>query len=323
MPLTVLSKGLEAGWTEGETSWGDHMNHNLRKLNAWIAQAWAHNPETSVALTYGYKGGPKHGGGYGIIPDGTVALTPNATNYVQRNAVGMVSVSTVGFGADQIPMAVVVTDGVSTTSITDAREFIQIGAGGQVFVHSIRHTQASTRIIVPGTVDWRDASDIGNLMQLTQDGDLGVSGRLNGALNADHIDQGVLGSQHLVGAYDLITRVGLLEELAVAGKAYTPRVNMGEVSGAVLLNAALSNAFRMRLIGNVTSVGISNASPGQGLILEIEQDAVGNRTVAWGGGYRPESGTYPELTTTASKIDLVSIYYNGAEFLLQHNGTNF
>src|SRR4051812_24657515 len=65
----------------------------------------------SFGLVYGYKGGVAidEAGVYGIIPDGSVVLADNATNYVERTIAGVVSVNQVGFSKSKIPMAKIVT----------------------------------------------------------------------------------------------------------------------------------------------------------------------------------------------------------------------
>jgi len=87
----------------------------------------------ATLLTYGYIGGMALTAGAGPtnIASGTVALTNNATNYVERTLLGVVSANTVGFSIGSLPMAVVVTAAGVITAVTDSR-----GLSGQRFAQS-------------------------------------------------------------------------------------------------------------------------------------------------------------------------------------------
>lgn len=82
---------------------------------------WGTRADACTALTYAYRGGPawQSGGVRTVIADGTLALTDNTTNYVERYWDGSsVRATTTGFtGGGWKRMAVVVTSG---GAITDA-----------------------------------------------------------------------------------------------------------------------------------------------------------------------------------------------------------
>ncbi|MBM4286886.1 MAG: hypothetical protein FJ135_01840 [Deltaproteobacteria bacterium] len=64
-------------------------------------------------------------------PAGQVALTDNATNYVEVNpADGVVSKNTVGFTSGRIPLYLVATSGGAVTTVTDKRTAAIAGTGG-------------------------------------------------------------------------------------------------------------------------------------------------------------------------------------------------
>ncbi len=62
--------------------------------------------------------------------DQTVALTDNATNFVEITTVGVASANISAFTAGSIPIAAVVTASGDITSITDKRAWVSAGGGG-------------------------------------------------------------------------------------------------------------------------------------------------------------------------------------------------
>src|SRR6185312_6988183 len=85
---------------------------------------WAQNTATTTGLTYGYFGGEiVVSGALTRIANGTVTLTDNTTNYVQRSIAGVASVNTTGFTLGSIPMAKVVTASGAITSVEDDRMY--------------------------------------------------------------------------------------------------------------------------------------------------------------------------------------------------------
>lgn len=81
---------------------------------------------TTTALTWGFYGGT-------ILVDGvltqiansTVALTANATNFVEATPAGVVSANTTGYTAGRIPLYTVVTGASTISSYTDHRAWVQ------------------------------------------------------------------------------------------------------------------------------------------------------------------------------------------------------
>lgn len=116
------------------------VNGDLSILDSLLlgAAAFGNNPATTTGLTYGYFGASIYSNGANVaLANGTIGLTASATNYVQRTALGVVSVNTTGFTVGLIPMAQVVTGASSITTITDkrpssadlrGRQVIQVGA---------------------------------------------------------------------------------------------------------------------------------------------------------------------------------------------------
>ena len=83
---------------------------------------------TTTGLTFGYKAGKfRNDNAIVSVAAGTVTLTGSATNYVEVDSAGVVSVNTTGFTSGQIPLFEVVTTTGSISSVTDKRSWLYIG----------------------------------------------------------------------------------------------------------------------------------------------------------------------------------------------------
>lgn len=101
---------------------------------------------TSAGLTWGYYGGTVLAGGVPTqISNGTVALTPSATNYVEADtSTGAVSVNTTGFTPGNLPLYQAITGTGTVTSYADLRV---LGGGA-----SSGGTVTSVALTTPGVV---------------------------------------------------------------------------------------------------------------------------------------------------------------------------
>jgi predicted flap endonuclease-1-like 5' DNA nuclease len=83
----------------------------------------------------------------------------------------------------------------------------------------------------------------------------------------------------------------------------------GNSSTAITLNLANGNVQKLTLTGNCT---VTLTSPASGtmrsLTLLVFQDAVGTRTITWPGTVKWGNAGAPVLTTTVSKMDMVSLF---------------
>lgn len=77
-------------------------------------------------------------------------------------------------------------------------------------------------------------------------------------------------------------------------------------TGAVSVDAGVSNQHELTLTGNVT-ITVSNLSAGRRLFLTLKQDGTGSRTIAFSNTILWPGGTTPTWTTTAGKTDVVSL----------------
>lgn len=73
------------------------------------------------------------------------------------------------------------------------------------------------------------------------------------------------------------------------------------------------NKQKLTLTGNCTLTFTAPAGP-TNLVLRLIQDGTGSRTVTWPAAVHWSGGTTPTLTTTASKVDLITLYYDGTTY---------
>lgn len=90
------------------------------------------------------------------------------------------------------------------------------------------------------------------------------------------------------------------------GETYFDAGNSG---AAITLNLANGNVQKLTLTANCT---ITLTSPASGamrsLTLLVFQDATGSRTITWPGSVKWGNAGAPVLTTTASKMDIISLF---------------
>ena len=98
-----------------------------------------------------------------------------------------------------------------------------------------------------------------------------------------------------------------------AKTAYFTETDNGNSGTADTIDWTLSNKQKSTLTGNCTFT--FTAPPGPcSLILKLVQDATGSRTVTWPAAVHWSGGTAPTLTTTASRVDIISFYYDGTTY---------
>lgn len=89
-------------------------------------------------------------------------------------------------------------------------------------------------------------------------------------------------------------------------------VNTVSYSGTITANVANYSVVRITLAGNPT-IDFTGGVDGQKIIVELIQDATGNRTVSWGTSVRFGSDiTSITLSTTGNKLDRIGLVYNSA-----------
>lgn len=83
-------------------------------------------------------------------------------------------------------------------------------------------------------------------------------------------------------------------------------VSLGNITGAVDIDADTGVRFYGTMIGNVT-IDVSNIKDGQGIEIVLIQDGTGSRTVSWNAKFLWPNDTAPDVATAAgSKAVVVS-----------------
>lgn len=79
------------------------------------------------------------------------------------------------------------------------------------------------------------------------------------------------------------------------------------------IDLSTGNVFTINLGSNITTLNLSNPAIGTYLV-KLVQDATGSRTVSFPGAWKWAGGIAPTLTTTANKLDIVTIVYDGTTY---------
>lgn len=113
------------------------------------------------------------------------------------------------------------------------------------------------------------------------------------------------------GLYTLLADNTTVHTVVPPGGAAVGRVSSPTWSASMTLNWATADIFRVTLGGATTNFTFSGATDGQKLILELTQDATGNRSVVWPASVR-FSATLSGITlsTTAGKLDRLGFIYH-------------
>ena len=91
---------------------------------------------------------------------------------------------------------------------------------------------------------------------------------------------------------------------------FTSQYDNGNSGAAATINWANGNKQKITLTANTT---LTFTAPGVvgNLMLQLNQDATGGRTVTWPAAVKWPGGNAPSPTGTASAVDMVSFFYNG------------
>lgn len=84
-------------------------------------------------------------------------------------------------------------------------------------------------------------------------------------------------------------------------------------SATTNIDLSTGNVFTINLGANITTLNTSNPAVGTYLVKFV-QDATGSRTVSFPAAWKWAGGVVPVLTTTASKLDIVTLVYDGTNF---------
>jgi hypothetical protein len=99
--------------------------------------------------------------------------------------------------------------------------------------------------------------------------------------------------------------------------AFAERVHaLGNATGTITPDFNNGTVQTATVTGNITLNSLANVAAGSSMTLIFAQDATGNRVLSsdmkWSGGFKT-------LSTAANAIDVVSIFYDGTNYLSSLN----
>jgi hypothetical protein len=127
--------------------------------------------------------------------------------------------------------------------------------------------------------------------------------------------QGATGAAGSNGTNGSTGATGPAGATGAAGSLSAPETqyNHGSVAaGTYQPNVSSGTVHKMTLTGNVTISTLTNAVTGTNLSLILTQDATGSRTLT---STMKFAGGVKTLSTSANAIDVVTIYYDGTNYL--------
>lgn len=98
-----------------------------------------------------------------------------------------------------------------------------------------------------------------------------------------------------------------------ANTAYFTETDNGNSGASDTIDWTLSNKQKSTLTGNCTFTFTAPGGPCS-LVLKLVQDGTGSRTATWPAAVHWSGGTAPTLTTAASKVDIITFYYDGTTY---------
>lgn len=201
----------------------------------------------------------------------------------------------------------------------------------------------ASNVIVNGNINLRDSDllylDNANAISITSDGTLLTIDNNVGNINIDSGGSDVIltaGQIYVEGSLNKISgaqitssvdlgapNVNVTNTLTAAVvipndvqlKAFNETVvNLGTVSGNLqpLLDLNTSTMFKMTIDGNIDINGLQNAIAGRSATLVIEQDGTGGHTLTSSMKF---AGGVNTLSTASSATDVISVFYDGTNYL--------
>lgn len=267
-----------------------------------------------------------------------VRFSPNADNTsgtvnLNCNGLGNVTVRKRGLGGLVGLGLADLKSGVSYEVIHDGTQFVLTG-GFEIGQSSASVASASTLDLSAATGDLVSITGTTNITSVTMNQGQSAWCYFGGSLTITHgaslvcpggvnlvVAAGTwvsfrrLGSIVYVAAvqpyYD-VSKVARLDTVQAwtSAQAGTP-VSLAQTT-TIAVDLSLGNNFVTTMTGNRTLGAPSNLSPGQSGVIEILQDATGNRTLAFNAAWLFPGGVDPVLSTGANARDLLCYQVNQA-----------
>lgn len=199
------------------------------------------------------------------------------------------------------------------TSNGDTLWLCTSNVGGTLNTTAIAFSQLSVSAGAPTTASY---------VTLGTDGTLSNERVLTGTSNQITVTDGGAGAavtlstpQDLhTGATPQFARMGLAvaadasAKLKIAGQYGSTLYDAGNSSTAITLDWDNGNTQLVTLTGNATFT-LSNPKDGFRYLIVLKQDGTGSRTVTWPSSVKWQAGTAPTLSTTAGKVDIVTLVW--------------
>lgn len=241
-------------------------------------------PKSNTNLTYNSNTGALSIGTSAAFTAGTIELGAASDTTISRSAAGIIAVEGVA-----VP-TISSTDTLSNKTLT-APKFADLGyiadANGNELIILDTVTSAVNEVTLANAAT-------GNNPTLTASGgDTNVGINYTAKGTGKHVFSGSVN----FGAFT----------------AYFTETDNGNSGASDTIDWTLSNKQKSTLTANCTFT--FTAPPGPcSLILKLVQDATGSRTVTWPANVEWPAATAPTLTTTASRIDIITFYYDGSNY---------
>lgn len=102
------------------------------------------------------------------------------------------------------------------------------------------------------------------------------------------------------GGAEIVVSTGVTQSVTASGAATTIDFASGDIV-TLTLNAS-------------TTLTLSNPITGLFYFIKAVQDATGSRIITWPATLKWSGGTAPTLTTTASKTDIITLWWDGTNY---------
>lgn len=185
-----------------------------------------------------------------------------------------------------------------TTAGTNTASVVTVG-GAQTLTSKVLTSATITTLLSPTS---NDGAALGNTTNQFSDLFLAEGG----VINWDN------GDVTLTQTNNVLALAGA-EFTFGANTAYFTETDNGNSSTADTIDWKLGNKQKSTLTGNCTFTFTAPSGPCS-LVLKLAQDATGSRTVTWPATVHWSGGVAPTLTTTASRIDIITFYWDGTTY---------
>lgn len=107
------------------------------------------------------------------------------------------------------------------------------------------------------------------------------------------------------------------ETLVLEDDIVLKKAAASSASNVLTLDFATASIFTVTTTENITTVTVNNAVAGHKVTIVLTQGA--SHTVAWPAGWKWPGGTAPTFTTGVGAIDVVTVLYDGTNYLADYS----